>query len=111
MKEIYPIMNNLLIEIYYENPYKKEVKDNEVVMTDDFVNPDSGMIDKLENNIFIGHVIEVGSDCKYVKVGDDVIFDYRVLSPTPFMGHELWMLNEQSVKAVIADNLKERFEK
>lgn len=111
MKEIYPIMNNVLITIYYDNPYKKEVKENEVVMTDDFVNPDSGMIDKLENNIFVGRVEEVGSECKYVKPGDDIIFDHRVLSPTPFMGNELWMLNEQSIKAVIAEGLTERFKK
>lgn len=109
MKEIYPIMNNVLINVYYENPYKKLVQDDEVVMTDEFINPDSGMVDKLENNTFFGNVVEVGPECKFVKAGDDIIFDHRALFPTPFMGNELWMLNEQAIKAVINENLTERF--
>jgi len=110
-KEIYPIMNNLLIEIYFDNPYKKIVKENEVEMTEDFVNPDSGLVEKLENTAFFGKVIEAGPECEFVKAGDDVLFDHRAVFPAPFFGHDLWVLNEVSVKAIIAEGLSERFKK
>lgn len=109
MKEIYPIMNNVMIEIHRENPYKRIFKDNEIEMTNDFINPDSGMIDELENNVFFGEVIEAGPECEFVKPGDDIIFDHRCIFPVPFLGHEYWMLNEQSIKAVIAEGLTERY--
>lgn len=111
MKEIYPIMNNILITIYKENPYKKIVKENELEMTDTFINPDTGMIDQLENNVFYGRVEKCGPECEFVQEGDDIIFDERAVYPTPFMGNEYWMLNEQNIKVVIAEGLTRRFRK
>ena len=54
-------------------------------------------------------VIEVGPACKYVKNGDDVFYDTRVIKPVPFMNCGYYLTNEQNLISIINEGLTERF--
>lgn len=100
-KEIKVLYRNILVDIYDENPYKNRVTEGGLQLSDEFVNPDSGQIDKRDFYIECGKVLEVGDECKYVKAGDDVLIDIRSMSPIPFFGGMYFILDEAAVRAVI----------
>lgn len=108
-KEIMPLFANLLILPYEENPYVKTKTDSGLIITDgQFDNPDSGQRDMKDLYIECGHVIEVGPECKYVKVGDDVFYDCRSMRPVPFMREGFLIGSEINLVAIMNDDLKER---
>ena len=49
--------------------------------TGEFLNPDSGENDKLKELVACAKVIEVGPDCKYLNINDDVFYDTRSVYP------------------------------
>ena len=110
-KELMPVYRNIIVEVYDENPYANKKTEEGLDLNSDFINSDSGQVEEKQLVIECAKVIEVGPECEYVHAGDDVIVDLRTLSPVPFMGNVFWLLNEQAVKAVIAEGLTERFNK
>ena len=109
-KELKPLFNNVIVDVYDENPYKVKASDDQMNLNcGTFENPDEGIVDKKDFFIQCAKVIETGSECKYVKVDDDVMVDFRTLTPIPMGSNLYFMLNEQSIKAVIAEGLTERF--
>ena len=109
--ELKPIYKNIIVDVYDENPYLKKQTQDGLELNSDFINSDNGQVEEKQLVIECAEVIEVGPDCEFVKAGDDVLVDLRTLSPVPFMGNCYWLLNEQAVKAVIAEGLTERFKK
>lgn len=109
--EIKTVYKNILVDVYDENPYKIAKTEEGLDLTDTFINPDSGQVEEKQMWIECARVIEAGPDCEFVCSGDDVLVDIRTMTPIPFMGKVYWLLNEQAVKAVIAEGLTERFNK
>ena len=109
--ELKPVYKNIIIDVYDTNPYVRQKTEDGLDLNSDFVNSDSGQVEEKNLVIECAKVMEVGPDCEYVCAGDDVLVDVRALSPIPFLGHYYWLLNEQAVKAVIAEGLTERFKK
>lgn len=107
--EIAPIYKNIIIDVYDENPYLKKQTEDGLDLNSDFINSDSGQVEEKKLTIECAKVIEVAPDCTYIHAGDDVLVNILQLTPVPFMGHYYWMVNEQAVKAVIAEGLTERF--
>ena len=110
-KEIVTLYRTVLIDVYDKNPYKQAETEDGLTLSDEFINSDSGQIDKKDFYIECAKVIEAGPECKYVKPGDDVLIDIRTMSPIPFYGKVYWVLDEGAVKAVIGTGLKERISK
>lgn len=111
-KEIMPLGSNLMIQPYEENPYLELVTEGGLQLTNgEFQNPDSGMIEKLKSDILCGRVIEVGPKCTDVIVGDEVLYDVRMIRPVPFMGKGFVLTHEQGLIAIINEGLSERFKK
>lgn len=111
-KEIMPLRTNLFVQPYLENPYREQRSSGGLQLTDgEFHNPDSGEIDKLNEDIVCGLVLEVGPECKYVRAGDEVFFNIRAAVPIPFMGKGFLLTHEQNLFCVINENLKERINK
>ena len=107
--EIVPIGNKIVLAPYPRNPYRKIMQGSIIVDYDGtFANPDSGEQDKMQELVACAKVIEVGPDCKYAEVGDDVYYDPRSTYPMPFMslGHKL--TTEPQILCIINENLKAR---
>lgn len=110
--EILPIGQNLIILPYPTNPYVQQLSKGGLILngyTGQFLNPDSGENDKLNLGIGCAKVIEVGPACKYVKNGDDIFYDTRVIKPVPFMNCGYYLTNEPNITAVINEGLTTRF--
>lgn len=107
--ELKPIYKNIIVEIYDENPYLNKQTKEGLDLNSDFVNSDSGQVEEKQLVIECAKVIEVAPDCQYIHAGDDVFVNILQLTPVPFMGNCYWLVNEQAVKAVIAEGLTERF--
>ena len=109
--EILPTGNRLIVLPYPENPYKKILDANSGLFIEPsgkFINPDTGQLDEKQELMLCGKVIEVGPECKYVQVGDDVYYDYRTAYPLPFMSNGYKIFSEQSVFAAVGESLKQR---
>lgn len=111
MKEMMPVYRNIIIDIYDENPYKINETEDGLELSDEFINSDSGQVSKKDFYIECAKVIEVGPKCEFVKAGDDVMIDIRSISPIPFYKNCWWLVDEQAVKAVINEGLKNRLKK
>lgn len=107
--ELKPIYKNIIVDVYDENPYLNKQTEDGLELNSDFINSDSGQVEEKKLTIECAKVIEVAPDCNYVHAGDDVLVNILQLTPVPFMGNCYWMVNEQAVKAVIAEGLTERF--
>ena len=111
-KEIMPLGLNLLIQPYLENPYLNAVSTGGLQLANgEFQNPDSGEIEKLKSDICCGLVLEVGSKCTEVQVGDEVFYNVNMTRPIPFMGKGFLLTHEPGLICIINTGLKERFKK
>lgn len=111
-KEIMPIDFNIFVQPYAVNPYKQVVTSGGLQLTNgEFQNPDSGELDKLDENIKCGLVLEVGKNCTQVKPGDDVFYSAHLAKPIPFMGKGFYITHEPGLLAIIGENLKQRITK
>jgi co-chaperonin GroES (HSP10) len=109
-KEIMPLYNNVILRPYDKNPYVEEKTDLGLVYNDDnFDNDDSGEHEKNEIIVGCAEVFEVGPECKYLKVGDDVYYNTFSARPVPFQRQGFLLCNELNIIAVMNDNLNERF--
>lgn len=108
--EFLPMWSRVVLLAYPENPYKKIMEGNIIVdYNGEFLNPDSGEMDRMPPGVACAKVIEVGPKCEYLKPGDDVYYDNRTVQPIPFMNMGYITTHEQSIIAVINEGLKERF--
>jgi len=109
--ELVPWGNRVLILQYPENPYKQILTKGGLFIPDNinFKNPESGEIDKLEEGIVCGKVIEVGPKCEEVVVGDDIFYQKNTTYPIPFMGMGYVQTSEPQILTILAEGLKKRF--
>ena len=108
--ELIPNGNKIIVLPYPTNPYKKIMQGSIYLGNNgDFKNPDSGEMDRLEESIICGKVIELGPDCKFGEIGDDVFYDKRTVYPVPFMSSGFVLTSEPQILVWINENLKARF--
>ena len=107
--EMLPMFNKVIILPYPNNPYKKSIQGSIIVeYNGDFMNPDSGEKDKLQELVACAKVIEVGPECKYLKPGDDIYYDPRTCYPVPFMSLGYKLTTETQILCMLNESLKER---
>ena len=110
--ELLPMGNKIIIVPYPRNPYRKIMEGNIFVDYDGtFKNPDTGEMSKETELISCGKVIEVGTECKYVKIGDDVYYANNTSYPLPFMSLGYHITSEPQIIAFLNEGLKERLTK
>ena len=108
--ELLPLGNKLVMLPYPRNPYRKIIDGSIIVeYNGEFWNPDSGENDTMKELVACAKIIEVGPDCKYLKVGDDVFYDTRTTYPIPFMKQGYILTSEPQILCVMNNKLKERF--
>lgn len=112
--QIKPLGSYVIVKPYKENPFQKvRVLDSGLVlnpswristkdaMTGDFEDPDQ--------QIITGVVVETGPDCKWLKVGDTIMWDKPTALPVPFFSFGFYRVNENLALCVINDDLDKRF--
>ena len=77
--EIVPTNANVLIKPYIRNPYRYiETTESGIIVgmesSKTYKSNETGEVEKNNDIVKCGQVINVGPDCKNVKVGDDVLF-------------------------------------
>ena len=110
--ELIPMRANVLILPYPSNPYRKILdKETGIYFAENkyYKNPDTGEMDEQKLGIGCAKVVEVGPECKYVTIGDDIYYDTRTVVPIPFYGNPYKLLTEPQILCVLNENLKERF--
>lgn len=109
--ELLPIANKVLILPYPENPYRKIITEGGLIipLNPQFQNPESGMQDNLKEGIVCAKVIEIGPECKWLKVEDDIFLDIRTTLPVPFYDNGYRLTTEGQIMCVLNEGLKERF--
>lgn len=108
--EILPNGNRLVLMPYPSNPYVKILTDSGIFIQPDgsYFNTDTGEIDEAKELVACAKVIEIGSEVKHVRIGDDVYYDSRTAYPLPFMNLGYKVTSEPQIIAIINNNLKER---
>jgi len=109
--EIIPMQNKVLLLPYPENPYRKIASKGGIIVEykGAFKNPDSGLDDTLVQGVACAKVIEIGPECKYVKPGDDVLYDSRTVYKVPFLSLGYELTAENQLLLVLNEGLKKRF--
>ena len=113
--EIMPILNNILVKPFRENPFQKITVSKSGLITDtggatiQFKNTDNGNIEEEESFIHVALVIEAGKECKYAKQGDVIMYTKVSEVPVPFFKQGLALVNETRVMTIINEKLNERF--
>lgn len=113
--EIMPILSNVLVKPFSENPFQRITVTNTGIITDlggqkpIYKSNETGEYEEEENMIHVGTVIEVGKECKYVKEGDTIMWSKPSELPVPFFKQGLVLIPESRIMVVINEGLKERF--
>jgi len=108
--EMIPIGNKIIILPYPRNPYKKILQGSIIIdYNGEFKNPDSGEQDKQKEFVSCAKIIEIGPDCKHLKVDDDIYYLPNTAFPIPFLSLGYQLTTEPQVLCVLNEGLKERF--
>lgn len=108
--ELIPFGNKIILMPYPTNPYRRVLQGSIIVEYDGgFKNPDSGEWERQKTFVGCAQVIEVGPECKYLKIGDDVFYDTRTVYPVPFYSMGYVLTGESQILCVMNEKLKERF--
>ena len=116
--EFVPNGSRIIIKQYAKNPYMRvETSDSGLIISglSTFIDPyhksqESGEMEKDEQGIVVGQVIEVGPECKYAKIGDDVFYlgISAAVTPFPFFDQGFSIIPEQNILVFINEQLKAR---
>ena len=113
--EIMPILNNVLVKPFAENPFQRIKVTASGLITDlggqkpIVKSNETGELIEEEQMIHVGTVLEVGKECKYVKEGDTVMWTKQSELPVPFFKQGLILIPEMRIMVIINEGLKERF--
>lgn len=113
--QIKPLGNYVIVKPFKENPFQKVKVSESGIIYDlggyqpEYKNSDTGDLEEAEQMIITGVVIETGPDCKYLKVGDTIMWDKPTALPIPFFSFGFYRVNENLALCVINDDLDKRF--
>lgn len=113
--EIMPLYRYALIKPFDNNPFQ-QVKREGNIITDtggliEFKNTDTGEWEEEESYIQVAMIMEVGPECKYLKVGDVVMYRKESAFPVPFYKQNFMVIDEQRISVVINEGLHDRLNK
>ena len=113
--QIKPIANYVIVKPFKVNPFQQITKSAAGIITNIGGNnpiiksSDSGEYEEEEQYIFQATVVEVGPECKWLKVGDIIMYNKPSTIPIPFYKLGFELVNETRALCVINDDLNERF--
>ena len=112
--EAKPTYEGVLIKPFAENPFQRVQKSGSLIidtggLAPEYKSNEDGEWHEEEQFIKTGVVIEVGPTCKYVNVGDIVMWRKPSETPVPFYKQGWVQVNEHSIMTIFNEGLSERF--
>lgn len=112
--EAKPLYEGVLIKPFDENPFQRIKKEGNLIVDTGGLKPiykanEDGEWHEEESFIREGVVIEVGPTCKFVEVGDIVMWRKPSETPVPFYKQGWVQVNEHSILTTFNTKLTERF--
>ena len=100
-----PLFSRVIVEYFSQNPHRKQQTKSGILLPPtglSLIDKESeGIVAGGEQRITYGIVREVASDCKYLKVGDEVIFDLFQGMPLAIDETSLKVIPETAVLSII----------
>ena len=112
--EIMPMGSYVLVEPFKQNPFQKIQTTKSGIITDlggytpTYKSHETGEIEEEQLFIKVGTVIEVGPECKFLKVGDVVFYTVASEIMIPFYKFGWVTVNESRIMAVVNADLTKR---
>lgn len=113
--QIMPVANYVIVQPFKENPFQKVKVSDSGIITElggyrpEYKNNDNGEYEEAEQVIKVGVVVEAGSECKWLKNGDTIMWTVMSEVVIPFYNFGFRLVNETRAICVINDDLNERF--
>ncbi len=113
--EIMPILDNVLVKPFAENPFQRIKVSASGLITDlggqkpVVKSSETGEFVEEEQMIHVGTILEAGKECKYAKEGDTIMWTKVSEVPVPFFKQGLVLVPEKRIMVIINEGLKERF--
>lgn len=113
--EIMPILDNVLVKPFAENPFQRIKVTASGLITDlggqkpVVKSNETGEFIEEEQMIHVGTILEAGKECKYAKEGDTIMWTKVSEVAVPFFKQGLVLVPEKRIMVIINEGLKERF--
>lgn len=112
--ECKPLYEGIIIKPFEENPFQRIKREGNLIVDTGGLKPiyksnEDGEWHEEEQFIHQGVVIEIGPTCKYVQVGDIVMWRKPSETPVPFYKQGWVLVNEHSILATFNTDLTKRF--
>lgn len=113
--EIMPILDNVLVKPFAENPFQRIKVTASGLITDlggqkpVVKSNETGEFVEEEQMIHVGTILEAGKECKYAKEGDTIMWTKVSEVAVPFFKQGLVLVPEKRIMVIINEGLKERF--
>lgn len=113
--EIMPILDNVLVKPFAENPFQRIKVTASGLITDlggqkpVVKSNETGEFVEEEQMVHVGTILEAGKECKYAKEGDTIMWTKVSEVPVPFFKQGLVLVPEKRIMVIINEGLKERF--
>ena len=113
--EMKPLYEGVVIKPYITNPFQRIKKEGGVIVdlggkSPIYKSQEDGKLHEEEAFIKVGKVVEVGTKCAYVKIGDIVMWRKPSETMIPFYRQGFVLVNERSLIMIFNSGLTERFE-
>lgn len=111
--EIMPLTSYVLITPFKENPFQPIKVENGLItdlggLTPTYKSQETGRIEEEQQYVKVGMVVETGTDCKFLKAGDIVIYNIASEVQVPFFKFGFVVVAEQRIVAVVNEGLTQR---
>lgn len=113
--EIMPLTSYVLISPFKTNPFQQIKTDSSSGLITDlgglvptYKSQETGEIEEEMQYVKVGMVVETGTDCKFIKEGDIVIYNIASEVQVPFFKFGFVVCAEQRIIAVVNEKLTER---
>ena len=113
--EMKPLYEGVVVKPYITNPFQRNKKEGGVIVdlggkSPIYKSQEDGKLHEEEAFIKVGKVVEVGTKCAYVKIGDIVMWRKPSETMVPFYRQGFVLVNERSLIMIFNSGLTERFE-
>ncbi len=102
-KELKPLFNYVIVRPINVNPYViRKTKSGLILpMAGTALSQETGNVEKLEQRIIFGVIVDAGSQCQECKIGDEVYFDKNSARPLPVLDLGYLHMHEQNIMSIV----------
>lgn len=102
-KELKPLFNYVVVRPININPYviRKTESGLIIPIAGTAHSQETGQIERLEQRILFGVIVDVGSTCQEAQIGDEIYFDKNSSRPLPVLDLGYLHMHEQNIMSIV----------